>query len=70
MGREKKSSLNLTVIFRTGKRSVKGSVMDGVNSAKRYINKSFKDDEKQVLFTSIFLKIYTSHTIYIILKNK
>ena len=34
--------------FRTGKRSVKGSVTDGMNSVMRYINKNFHDDEKQV----------------------
>ncbi|KYR03090.1 hypothetical protein DLAC_00582 [Tieghemostelium lacteum] len=33
---------------RTGKRSMKGTMTDGVNSVKRYIHKNFKDDDKQV----------------------
>ena len=33
---------------RTGKRSVQGMATDGLNSMKRHINKTFRDDEKQV----------------------
>ncbi|KAL6043805.1 Phosphoinositide phosphatase sac1 [Balamuthia mandrillaris] len=43
---------------RTGKRSVKGTMTDGVNSAKRFVNKQFKDDYKQMsmdLFLGRFL---------------
>ncbi|EGC35188.1 hypothetical protein DICPUDRAFT_97975 [Dictyostelium purpureum] len=36
-----------TDFTRTGKRSVKGTMTDGMNSVRRYINKNFKDDEKQ-----------------------
>jgi hypothetical protein len=32
---------------RTGKRSAKGVVADGVKSAQRYIQSSFNDDERQ-----------------------
>eukprot|EP01132_Coremiostelium_polycephalum_P006116 gene6116-7621_t len=37
-----------TDFTRFGKRSVKGTMTDGVNSVRRYINRSFKDDEKQM----------------------
>ncbi|GAM19378.1 hypothetical protein SAMD00019534_025530 [Acytostelium subglobosum LB1] len=37
-----------TDFTRTGKRSVKGTMTDGVTSVKRYINTNFKDDEKQL----------------------
>ncbi|GAM18930.1 hypothetical protein SAMD00019534_021050 [Acytostelium subglobosum LB1] len=37
-----------TDFTRTGKRSVKGTMTDGVNSVRRYINKNFKDDDKQL----------------------
>lgn len=33
---------------RTGRRSVRGTITDGVNSTKRFMNKNFKDEEKQV----------------------
>eukprot|EP01133_Synstelium_polycarpum_P007507 gene7507-8784_t len=37
-----------TDFTRFGKRSVKGTMTDGVNSVRRYINKNFKDDDKQL----------------------
>lgn len=43
-----------TDFTRTGKRSVKGTITDGVNSTKRFVNKNFKDEDKQ-LFLDIFL---------------
>ena len=33
---------------------MKGTITDGVNSTKRFVNKNFKDEDKQ-LFTDIFL---------------
>ncbi|KAF2071692.1 hypothetical protein CYY_006992 [Polysphondylium violaceum] len=47
-----------TDFTRTGKRSMKGTMTDGMNSVRRYINKNFKDDEKQLaidLFLGKFL---------------
>jgi hypothetical protein len=32
----------------TGRRSVRGTITDGVNSTKRFMNKNFKDEEKQI----------------------
>ncbi|PRP89541.1 hypothetical protein PROFUN_00805 [Planoprotostelium fungivorum] len=40
---------------RTGKRSVKGMATDGLNSMKRYINKTFQYDEQRQMSVDVFL---------------
>jgi hypothetical protein len=40
---------------RTGKRSVKGMATDGINSMKRYINKTFQFDDMRQASCDIFL---------------
>lgn len=42
------SNVDSCYLCKKGRRSVRGTITDGVNSTKRFMNKNFKDEEKQV----------------------